>query len=120
MRCPGNTIQFLNYGYSQYIKKVLELVEINPDKIEWKLYEDWTEKMLAQVYVWEKEQSQSSQSFAYEERSRAEARLSEPQFSARKSPSFVWSGREDLNLRPPEPHSGALPNCATPRLYTLY
>ena len=27
-----------------------------------------------------------------------------------------WSGREDLNLRPPEPHSGALPNCATPRL----
>ncbi|GAI77071.1 unnamed protein product, partial [marine sediment metagenome] len=26
-----------------------------------------------------------------------------------------WSGREDLNLRPPEPHSGALPNCATPR-----
>ena len=28
MRCPGHTIQFLNYGYSQYIKKVLELVEI--------------------------------------------------------------------------------------------
>src|SRR5687768_1516944 len=26
------------------------------------------------------------------------------------------SGREDLNLRPPEPHSGALPGCATPRL----
>ena len=26
-----------------------------------------------------------------------------------------WSGREDLNLRPPEPHSGALPGCATPR-----
>ncbi len=26
-----------------------------------------------------------------------------------------WSGREDLNLRPPEPHSGALPDCATPR-----
>ncbi len=25
------------------------------------------------------------------------------------------SGREDLNLRPPEPHSGALPDCATPR-----
>lgn len=31
---PGHTIQFLNYGYSQYIRKVLELVEINPDKIE--------------------------------------------------------------------------------------
>ena len=28
---------------------------------------------------------------------------------------FNWSGREDLNLRPPEPHSGALPGCATPR-----
>ena len=26
---PGNIIQFLNYGYSQYIKKVLELGEIN-------------------------------------------------------------------------------------------
>jgi hypothetical protein len=24
-------------------------------------------------------------------------------------PLFYWSGREDLNLRPPEPHSGALP-----------
>src|SRR5437763_12277550 len=27
-----------------------------------------------------------------------------------------WSGREDLNLRPPAPHAGALPGCATPRL----
>ena len=26
-----------------------------------------------------------------------------------------WSGREDLNLRPPDPQSGALPGCATPR-----
>lgn len=42
MHCPRHTIQFLNYGYSQYIKKVLELVEINPDKIEWRLYKDWT------------------------------------------------------------------------------
>src|SRR5688572_22255863 len=25
------------------------------------------------------------------------------------------SGREDLNLRPPDPQSGALPGCATPR-----
>src|ERR1700736_1227902 len=25
------------------------------------------------------------------------------------------SGRQDLNLRPPEPHLGALPGCATPR-----
>ena len=28
---------------------------------------------------------------------------------------YVWSGREDLNLRPLEPHSSALPDCATPR-----
>jgi hypothetical protein len=27
----------------------------------------------------------------------------------------TWSGREDLNLRPLEPHSSALPDCATPR-----
>ena len=26
-----------------------------------------------------------------------------------------WSGREDLNLRPPAPHAGTLPGCATPR-----
>ncbi len=29
--------------------------------------------------------------------------------------SGKWSGREDLNLRPPQPHCGALPDCATPR-----
>ena len=29
----------------------------------------------------------------------------------------VWSGREDLNLRPPAPKAGALPGCATPRLF---
>lgn len=28
---------------------------------------------------------------------------------------FDWSGREDLNLRPPAPHAGALPGCATLR-----
>ena len=27
----------------------------------------------------------------------------------------AWSGREDSNLRPPAPHAGALPGCATPR-----
>ena len=26
-----------------------------------------------------------------------------------------WSGRQDLNLRPPAPQAGALPGCATPR-----
>src|SRR6185436_21156146 len=29
---------------------------------------------------------------------------------------FEWSGRQDLNLRPPPPQGGALPGCATPRL----
>jgi hypothetical protein len=31
--------------------------------------------------------------------------------------SFRESGREDLNLRPPQPHCGALPGCATPRYW---
>ena len=26
-----------------------------------------------------------------------------------------WSGRQDLNLRPPVPQTDALPGCATPR-----
>ena len=30
-------------------------------------------------------------------------------------PSYKWSGREDSNFRPPAPHAGALPGCATPR-----
>ncbi len=29
--------------------------------------------------------------------------------------STWWSGREDSNFRPPAPHAGALPGCATPR-----
>ena len=31
-------------------------------------------------------------------------------------PAFLfWSGREESNLRPPAPHAGALPGCATSR-----
>ena len=30
-----------------------------------------------------------------------------------------WSERRDLNPRPPLPQSGALPNCATPRSFTI-
>src|SRR6185295_5815463 len=30
---------------------------------------------------------------------------------------FTQSGRRDLNPRPPEPHSGALPDCATSRCH---
>ncbi len=29
----------------------------------------------------------------------------------------IWSEREDSNLRPPQPHCGALPGCATFRLH---
>ncbi len=29
---------------------------------------------------------------------------------------FIWSGRQDSNLRPLRPERSALPNCATPRL----
>src|SRR3954466_7043735 len=29
--------------------------------------------------------------------------------------AFLESGRQDLNLRPPGPQPGALPDCATPR-----
>ncbi len=35
-------------------------------------------------------------------------------------PFFIkWSGRKDLNLRPLQPHCSALPDCATPRHFTL-
>ncbi|VWX56885.1 hypothetical protein SPHINGOR109_10733 [Sphingorhabdus sp. 109] len=33
----------------------------------------------------------------------------------RKIQREKWSGRQDLNLRPPVPKTGALPGCATPR-----
>ena len=33
---------------------------------------------------------------------------------------LIWSEREDLNLRPPTPHAGALPDCATPRIIEKY
>src|SRR3989304_9585525 len=30
---------------------------------------------------------------------------------------IVWSGRRDSNSRPPAPHAGTLPGCATPRAW---
>ena len=38
-------------------------------------------------------------------------------FYADASCQWYESGREDLNLRPPQPHCGALPGCATPRYW---
>ena len=32
----------------------------------------------------------------------------------------IWSGRQDLNLRPLDPQSSALPDCATPRLFDFF
>ena len=32
---------------------------------------------------------------------------------------FIWSGREDLNLRPLAPHASTLPGCATPRMLRI-
>ena len=40
-----------------------------------------------------------------------------------KTAGKIWdlvSGWSDLNRRPPEPHSGALPGCATPRPTATY
>ena len=34
-----------------------------------------------------------------------------------KIPFFFWSEWQESNLRPLEPHSSALPNCATPRYF---
>jgi hypothetical protein len=42
VRCPGHTIQFLNYGYTEYIRKTLELLDINVNNLEMKEYENWT------------------------------------------------------------------------------
>src|SRR2546422_813469 len=38
-----------------------------------------------------------------------------PQQKSLQGLIFTQSGRRDLNPRPPEPHSGALPDCATSR-----
>src|SRR2546422_6307638 len=41
-----------------------------------------------------------------------------PQQKSLQGLIFTQSGRRDLNPRPPEPHSGALPDCATSRYPT--
>src|SRR5437879_4513790 len=42
-----------------------------------------------------------------------------PQQKSLQGLIFTQSGRRDLNPRPPEPHSGALPGCATSRSFTF-
>jgi len=41
-RCPGHTIQSLNYGHTEYIRKTLELLEANVNNLAMKQYETWT------------------------------------------------------------------------------
>src|SRR5438093_13009898 len=36
-------------------------------------------------------------------------------FNLKRIREIFWSGRPDLNRRPPAPKAGALPGCATPR-----
>ena len=52
------------------------------------------------------------------ERSPAAGGASEQTNCPQNSQCLDWSGREDLNLRPSEPHSDTLPDCATPRQRT--
>jgi len=47
VRCPRHTIQFLNYGYTQYIEEILKLLDIDISSLEWKEYETWTPYMVA-------------------------------------------------------------------------
>jgi len=42
VRCPRHTIQFLSYGYSEYIKGILELLGLDINILEWQKYESWT------------------------------------------------------------------------------
>ena len=42
VRCARHTIHFSGYGYPEYIKKVMELLGIKIDSLEWKEYETWT------------------------------------------------------------------------------
>jgi len=41
VRCPGHTIQFLKYGYKEYIKTVLGFLNIDPSLIDWRKLEFW-------------------------------------------------------------------------------
>jgi hypothetical protein len=42
VRCPGHTIQFLNCGYTEYIRRILELLDIDVNNLEIEEYESWT------------------------------------------------------------------------------
>jgi hypothetical protein len=41
VRCPRHTIQFRGYGYAEYVRRVMELVKVARDDIQWEKYEKW-------------------------------------------------------------------------------
>ena len=42
VRCPGHTIQFLRYDYAEYVRRALELAEVNLERLKLREYERWT------------------------------------------------------------------------------
>jgi len=41
VRCPRHTIQFLSYGYSEYVRSILEFLGLDIIRLEWQKYENW-------------------------------------------------------------------------------
>jgi hypothetical protein len=41
VRCPGDTIQFMAFGYDEYVRRVRELAGLD-ERESWELYESWT------------------------------------------------------------------------------
>ena len=41
VRCPGHTIQFMAFGYDEYVRQVRELASLDARQ-DWKRYESWT------------------------------------------------------------------------------
>ena len=41
VRCPGDTIHFMGFGYEKFIERLIELAGIQQPK-DWKPYESWS------------------------------------------------------------------------------
>ena len=41
VRCPGDTIHFMGFGYEKFIERLMELAGIQQPK-DWKPYESWS------------------------------------------------------------------------------
>ena len=40
VRCPGDTIHFMRFGYQEYVDRLVELAGIKP-RTEWTGYDSW-------------------------------------------------------------------------------